>query len=62
MDIISAIHLGSTIFIADPDALKGSIVKTLKHARPNLFFSVPRVWEKMEEALKKVGAKNPKWK
>ena len=30
MDLIGGIHLGATIFIVNPDALKGSIVKTLK--------------------------------
>jgi long-chain-fatty-acid--CoA ligase ACSBG len=57
MDIVIGIYLGATITIADPQALKGTIVKTLKKARPTIFFSVPRVWEKMEIALKKVGAR-----
>ncbi len=56
MDIVTGIYVGATITIADPNALKGSLVKTLKKARPTIFFSVPRVWEKMELALKKAGA------
>ena len=58
IDLILGVHLGSEITIADPKALKGTIVKTLKKCRPTVFFSVPRVWEKMEDALKKVGSKN----
>ena len=58
--MITCMLVGATVYIANPDALRGSIVKTLKYAKPTFFFSVPRVWEKMEEALKKAGAKNPK--
>lgn len=42
---------------ARPDALKGTLVQTLNAIRPAIFFGVPRVWEKMEEKLRAVGAK-----
>ena len=37
-------HLGTagTVWFAQPDALKGTLVVTLKEAQPNLFFGVPR--------------------
>ena len=38
--------------LARPDALKGSLTATLKKAKPNVFVAVPRVYEKMMEAIK----------
>jgi len=45
------------VIFADPDALKGSLINTLKAVRPTVFFGVPRVWEKFADAMK---AKAPK--
>ncbi|KAJ6654453.1 hypothetical protein lerEdw1_006874 [Lerista edwardsae] len=36
----------------------GTLVETLKEVRPTAFMGVPRVWEKMEEKMKSVGAKS----
>lgn len=44
--------------MARPDALKGTLTETLKKAKPTVFVTVPRVYEKMMEAIKSVGAKN----
>jgi len=55
-DLILPIRGGVIVTFARPDALKGSLVETLKIARPTLFVGVPRVYEKMEEKLKGVGA------
>ena len=47
------------MFFARPDALQGTLVDTLKWARPTSFFAVPRVWEKFEERLKEIAASKP---
>lgn len=37
---------------------QGSLVNTLKEVRPTAFMGVPRVWEKMQEKMRSVGAKS----
>ncbi len=59
-DLLLSIQGNATIYFAQPDALQGSLIDTLKEAKPTLFFSVPRVWEKFEEKLKEFGA-NKHW-
>lgn len=39
-------------------AWQGSLVETLREVRPTAFMGVPRVWEKMQEQMKSVGAKS----
>ena len=58
MDIVITMYVGGTVTMAKPDALKGSIVNTLRSVRPTIFFSVPRVWEKIEEGMKKKAKNN----
>ncbi|XP_006126863.1 long-chain-fatty-acid--CoA ligase ACSBG2 isoform X1 [Pelodiscus sinensis] len=58
IDIWLPIAFGAQVFFARPDALKGSLVDTLREVRPTAFMGVPRVWEKMEEKMKSVGAKS----
>ncbi|XP_061322785.1 long-chain-fatty-acid--CoA ligase ACSBG2 isoform X3 [Pezoporus flaviventris] len=36
----------------------GTLVETLREVRPTSFLGVPRVWEKMEERMKSIGAKS----
>lgn len=57
IDIWVCMGFAGTVYFAEPDALKGSLVNTLKEVRPTCFLGVPRVWEKIEEKMKAVGAK-----
>ncbi|XP_076006972.1 long-chain-fatty-acid--CoA ligase ACSBG2-like [Genypterus blacodes] len=57
MDMWICMSMAGTVYFADPDALKGSLVTTLKEVRPTSFLGVPRVWEKMAEKMKSVGVK-----
>jgi len=57
LDIHGPIYAGFTVYFAQPDALKGSLVETMKEVQPTLFLGVPRVWEKMQEKMLSVGAK-----
>ena len=40
------------IFFAKPDAMQGTLVESLKWGRPTAFFAVPRIWEKLELAIR----------
>ncbi len=51
VDCFMAVFLGSTVYFARPDALKGTLNQTMKDAKPTLFLAVPRLWEKMEEKI-----------
>jgi len=57
-DIHGPMAVGNTVWFAEPDALKGSLAETLREVRPTRFMAVPRVWEKIEEKLREVGAAN----
>lgn len=58
VDIYLTIQFAATIYFADKDALKGTLVKTLQAARPTRFLGVPRVYEKIQEKMISVGAQN----
>lgn len=58
IDIHAPMLVGGCVCFAQPDALKGSLVQTLNEVRPTIFFAVPRVWEKIEEKMRAVGAAN----
>ncbi|CAJ0965332.1 unnamed protein product [Ranitomeya imitator] len=58
IDIWLTMKYGGATYFAQPDALKGSLGNTLKEVRPTAFMGVPRVWEKMQEKMKAVGAKS----
>jgi long-chain-fatty-acid--CoA ligase ACSBG len=56
LDIGLACCFGGKIYFARPDALRGTIGETLKSVQPNIFFGVPRVWEKIAAKIKAAGA------
>ena len=41
-DIYLPLYAASTVYFAQPDALKGSLRGTLVEVKPTLFFGVPR--------------------
>ncbi|XP_043933397.1 long-chain-fatty-acid--CoA ligase ACSBG1 [Protopterus annectens] len=55
-DLWTGIKWGELVYFAEPDALKGSLVNTLKDAHPTSHMGVPRVWEKIMEKIKEVSA------
>eukprot|EP00904_Undaria_pinnatifida_P003114 jgi/Undpi1/12803/HiC_scaffold_7.g02470.m1 len=55
LDLHAPMLLGCAGWFAQPDALKGSLIKTLREVRPTIFVGVPRVWEKMKENMDEVG-------
>ncbi|XP_077391045.1 long-chain-fatty-acid--CoA ligase ACSBG2 isoform X2 [Festucalex cinctus] len=58
VDIWLTMRVGGVTHFAEPDALKGSLVNTMKEVQPTAFMGVPRVWEKMQEKMKATGAKS----
>ncbi|EGZ21346.1 hypothetical protein PHYSODRAFT_329312 [Phytophthora sojae] len=57
LDIHVPLSIGSEVYFAGPNALRGGLLATLQEVRPHYFCGVPRVWEKMMDALKdKLGA------
>uniref|UniRef100_A0A670JZA9 Long-chain-fatty-acid--CoA ligase ACSBG1 n=1 Tax=Podarcis muralis TaxID=64176 RepID=A0A670JZA9_PODMU len=51
-DLWTGIKWGEQVYFAEPDALKGGLVGTLKEALPTSHMGVPRVWEKIMEKIK----------
>ena len=47
-----------TVFMARPDALRGTLTATMKKAKPTVFVAVPRVYEKIMEGVTATSAKN----
>ena len=52
VDVMIPVFYPVTVFIARPDALRGTLLTTLTTAKPTLFVAVPRVWEKFADKLK----------
>lgn len=53
-DIFLSLNNGASIFFADANALKGTLIDYLLEIRPTVFLAVPRVYEKMEEKVRAV--------
>uniref|UniRef100_A0A4W4DR88 Long-chain-fatty-acid--CoA ligase ACSBG1 n=1 Tax=Electrophorus electricus TaxID=8005 RepID=A0A4W4DR88_ELEEL len=51
-DLWTGIQWGELVYFAQPDALKGSLITTLREASPSSHMGVPRVWEKIMEKIK----------
>lgn len=56
IDILVAVTFAVTVYFADRDALKGTLIKTLLEARPTRFMGVPRVYEKIHEKMMSIAA------
>jgi long-chain-fatty-acid--CoA ligase ACSBG len=57
-DIVGSLIEGIHIYFAEPTALQGTLIQTLQEVRPTLFFSVPRVWEKIYDKMMEVAKSN----
>jgi long-chain-fatty-acid--CoA ligase ACSBG len=60
LDLFSQIYHEGEVHFARPDAMRGSLKKSLQTVRPTVFLGVPRVWEKMKEGI--MGAAEKKYK
>ncbi|XP_063395173.1 long-chain-fatty-acid--CoA ligase ACSBG2 isoform X4 [Cydia fagiglandana] len=58
VDIYVTLMNAVTVYFAQPDALKGSLIDTMKDVRPTRLLAVPRLWEKMYEKMMAVGAQS----
>ncbi|XP_048649451.1 long-chain-fatty-acid--CoA ligase ACSBG1 isoform X1 [Marmota marmota marmota] len=57
-DLWTGIQWGAQVCFAEPDALKGSLVNTLREVEPTSHMGVPRVWEKIMEKIQEVAAQS----
>lgn len=58
MDIFLPMATAGQVFFADKNALKGTLIKTMKIAKPTRFVGVPRVFEKIQESIISAESKN----
>ena len=42
---------GMNVYFCAPDALRGTLVVSLRQVGPTVFFGVPRIWEKIQEKM-----------
>ena len=57
-DLVGSMMEGVHTFFADPSALQGTLIETLKEVKPTFFFSVPRVWEKIYDKMMEIARTN----
>ncbi|XP_050314839.1 very long-chain-fatty-acid--CoA ligase bubblegum isoform X2 [Anthonomus grandis grandis] len=58
VDIYLSMSAGASVYFADKNALKGSLVDTLQEVKPTKFLGVPRVYEKIYERMQQIAAQN----
>jgi long-chain-fatty-acid--CoA ligase ACSBG len=58
VDIHIALYYAATVYFADKDALKGTLINTLLEARPTRMLGVPRVYEKIQEKMIHIGSRS----
>ena len=54
-DIYCPMSCCATVYYGDKNALKGSLIETMREIKPTKFLAVPRVWEKMYEKMQEIG-------
>ena len=54
-DIYCPLTCCGTVYYGDKNALKGSLIETMREVKPTKFLAVPRVWEKMYEKMQEIG-------
>uniref|UniRef100_A0A2M4CTV8 long-chain-fatty-acid--CoA ligase n=1 Tax=Anopheles darlingi TaxID=43151 RepID=A0A2M4CTV8_ANODA len=58
VDIFLTLQFACTVYFADKDAMKGTLLNTLQEAKPTRMLAVPRVYEKIQEKMLSVGAQS----
>ena len=53
-DILAPLSSGNHVWFADPTALQGTLMQTVKEVKPQVFFGVSRIWEKIYEKMQEV--------
>uniref|UniRef100_A0A182Q2C2 long-chain-fatty-acid--CoA ligase n=1 Tax=Anopheles farauti TaxID=69004 RepID=A0A182Q2C2_9DIPT len=58
VDIFLTLQFACTVYFADKDAMKGTLLTTLQEAKPTRMLAVPRVYEKIQEKMLAIGAQS----
>ncbi|XP_058821298.1 very long-chain-fatty-acid--CoA ligase bubblegum [Topomyia yanbarensis] len=58
VDIFLVLQFACTVYFADRDAMKGTLISTLQEAKPTRMLGVPRVYEKIYEKMMAVGSQS----
>uniref|UniRef100_A0A673TMI7 long-chain-fatty-acid--CoA ligase n=1 Tax=Suricata suricatta TaxID=37032 RepID=A0A673TMI7_SURSU len=52
LDMWITISVAGTLYFAQSDALRGSLINTLREVKPTVFYGVPWVWDRLLDTLK----------
>lgn len=58
LDIFGSMQVAGTVYFADKNAMKGTLFNTIVEARPTIFFTVPRLFEKIHEKMLEIGSQS----